>query len=174
MLRPLDGRILIVIIIFSPITSVMFPMDAPQTPPSQTFGSSPQRPLSSSSSSQKGLISYVRTLPKNSIVWIQGTIVGLTENQISIDDSSAIARVQFNQKRDAALNIEALRPGAYVMVVGQMCAKLKGFRMGMRAFTIRDLTPNAAFLQTLWNLEVVDAYLHHRQSETQQQQHFDN
>lgn len=126
-----------------------------QSPPSQSL-----RSLSEGTSACKGLISYVRTLPKESLVWIQGTVVGLKQKEVSVDDGSAIARVQFNPKRDSALNIEALCPGAYIMVIGLMSAKLKGYRMGMRAFTVRDLTPNAVFLETLWNLEVVDAYLY--------------
>lgn len=139
-------------------------MGSPPTPPPHSL-----RSLSDCAPACKGLIRYVRTLPKESLVWIQGTIVALTEKEVSIDDGSAIARVQFNPRRDSALSVEALRPGGYIMVIGSMSAKLKGYRMGMRAFTIRDLTPNAAFLETLWNLEVVDAYLHRHSIEKEKQ-----
>lgn len=146
---------------------------------------------------RKCLIIHARELPKQTMVWVQGTVVGITDPlttlqaslqttiahpeiqtqhqpfstqaptsispqqyELAVDDGSAIARVQVNPKRDPALSLQRLRLGSYVLAVGTMCAKLKGTRMGMKAFVVRDLSVNGGILQTLWNLEVVDAYLY--------------
>lgn len=153
---------------------------------------------------RKCLIIHARELPKQTMVWVQGTVVGITDPlatlqtshqttktqpetqaqhqpfstqaptsispqqyELAVDDGSAIARVQVNPKRDPALSLQRLRLGSYVLAVGTMCAKLKGTRMGMKAFVVRDLSVNGGILQTLWNLEVVDSYLyHHSQKQT--------
>lgn len=110
----------------------------------------------------KCLIRTARLLPKLTVVWIQGIVVWTSEEQIAIDDGSGIARVhiQHYDRRDLASCIQHVKVGMYVMVVGEFMSRFRGFRMGMKATTIRDLTPHAPEIECLWNLEVIDAYLY--------------
>lgn len=115
-----------------------------------------------STPARKGFILYVRTFPKGTEIWIQGTVIATAENEITIDDGSAVARIQYKVKRDNSLDETAYRTGAYIMAVGKMSMRLKENRMGMLAHTIRYLSPNGPFLKKLWELEVVDSFLFHQ------------
>lgn len=109
-------------------------------------------------SAQKGLIRTVRCLEKGTSIWIQGMIVWVSETQVAIDDGSGIARVALQEYmyQDSS---PPFWEGQYVMIVGIMLKKFKGHRMGIKATTICDLTSSPLF-ETMWNLEVADAYLH--------------
>lgn len=86
----------------------------------------------------------------------------MSETQFALDDGSGIARVSLRhyKKEDSASQVHKLREGHYVMAVGSLLHKFKGNRLGMQATTIRDLTPHGPMVDTLWNLEVADAFLY--------------
>lgn len=109
-------------------------------------------------SAQKGLIRTVRCLAKGTSIWIQGVVVWVSETQLAIDDGSGIARAALQEymRHDSS---PPFREGQYVMVVGIMLKRFKGHRMGMKATTICDLT-SSPMLETMWNLEVADAFLY--------------
>lgn len=136
--------------------------------------SSPEPPASGTSipeCAQKGLIRVIRELPKKTIVWVQGIVVKKYPGHLVVDDGSGIARVPLTDAlkiRDAAFNEDDFQLGSYIMVIGRMHAKLKNFRVGINATTVRTLSSDQApFLESLWNLEIVDSYLY--QFETQMQ-----
>lgn len=135
----------------------------------------PASPTSSSTPAHKCLIVHARNLPKTSHIWIQGVIVGISLHdqvlrQLVIDDGSALAVVQVNPKRHKTFTVSEVKIGSYLMATGSMSKRFKGFKIGLNAFTVRDLSSNAAFSQMLWNLEVVDAYLYHHETQRQGQQ----
>lgn len=121
------------------------------------------------SPARKVLVAYARTLPKDTEIWIQGVIVGVSPSEIVLDDGSGIARVQYKQKRGNSFDEGSLKLDGYVMAVGKMSIRLKAYRMGMLAHTIRDLSENSPFLETSWNLEVVDAFLYQQEQDEQLQ-----
>lgn len=86
----------------------------------------------------------------------------MSDAQFALDDGSGIARTSLKhyKKEDSAAQVHTLREGQYVMVVGELLHKFKGHRLGMQATTIRDLTPHGPMVDTLWNLEVADAFLY--------------
>lgn len=114
---------------------------------------------------QKGLIRSVRLVPKKTVVWIQGTIVWMGDEQIAIDDGSGVARIHIlgYERKDVASALDQLHVGKYIMVVGEMHSKFRGHRMGMTASTIRDLSSHGPLTESLWNLEVVDSFLYREQ-----------
>lgn len=115
---------------------------------------------------KKQLIRVARNLPKRSHVWIQGVLVWKSENQIAVDDGTGIARVDVcnQEKRDLASCVHTLDEGSYIMVVGETAGKFKGHRLGIRAMTVRDLTAQGVMMESLWNLETVDAFLHEHET----------
>ena len=129
---------------------------------SQTMSTQSQE----SQPAQKGLIRTARLVPYKTVVWIQGTIIWMGDEQIAIDDGTGVARVHIlgYERRDVAAALDKLEVGKYVMAVGELYKKFRGHRMGMKASTIRDLSSHGPLVESLWNLEVVDAFLHKKHS----------
>lgn len=110
---------------------------------------------------RKTIIRRARLLPKWTSVWLQGTMVWKKDSQLALDDGSGIARVDVHNQegRDLASCVHTLKLGDYIMVVGDTAGRFKGHRLGIKATTVRDLTGQGPMMETMWNLEVVDAFL---------------
>lgn len=111
-------------------------------------------------------------------MWIQG-VVTLVKTQadadgqkrygLFVDDGSGIAFVQANpsKPRLKSVDLEAIGEGSYIMVASPTVVKLRHHKLGLSAHVVRDLSAHAAFHETLWNLEVVDSYLHYHDKESE-------
>lgn len=116
---------------------------------------------------RKCLVRHARSLGKRKTVWIQGVVVWTGENQLAIDDGSGIARVDVtnHRKRDLASCVPSLKVGDYVLAVGEVIGRYKGHRLGLRATTVRNLTHSGDMMESMWHLEVIDAFLYRKEME---------
>ncbi|PXF42561.1 hypothetical protein BWQ96_07723 [Gracilariopsis chorda] len=116
---------------------------------------------------RKCLVRHARFLGKKKTVWIQGVVVWTGENQFAIDDGSGIARVDVlnHRKRDLASCVLSLKVGDYVLAVGEVIGRYKGHRLGLRATTVRTLTQSGDMMESMWHLEVIDAFLYRKEKE---------
>lgn len=138
---------------------------ASQMQPTQaTQASTPSTPALPA---KKAFIRTIRTLPKLTKVWLQGVVVWIYAGGIAVDDGTGIARVAFVRydRLDLASPVDTLTLGMYVMVIGEVRQKLVKMRVGIRALTVRNLTPQGPLMDSLWALEVADAYLAHAERE---------
>ncbi|KAI0565804.1 RecQ-mediated genome instability protein [Gracilaria domingensis] len=110
---------------------------------------------------KKCLICQARLLSKKTLVWIQGVVVWIGKDQIAIDDGSGIARIDVSNhtRRDLASDAANIKNGDYVLIVGEVRGRYKGHRMGLIASTLRNLSPLGVMMESMWHLEVVDAFL---------------
>lgn len=114
--------------------------------------------------SQRVLVLSARTsLAKGTMVWIQGLVVWRNDagDDVLVDDGSGIARVYLdalegpdNVSQHASIKVED-----YVLVTGEFRGRLRHGRIRVQANTIRNLSSLGPMAESLWHIEVVDAYL---------------
>lgn len=118
---------------------------------------------SSTLGSRKCLIAALGAIRSDAPVWLQGVVVRIEEDSFVIDDASDVVDVSSvllpSMDVPGAKVVSNLQIGDYVMVVGQTT---RAQYPSVRATTVRSLKHVGPMAESVWHVELADAYLRSR------------